>query len=250
MTTFRRGRATALAATLFAGILAAGLAPVGAGAQQISVVPADGRIMVTGSATVSGRPDTAMVTLSVVSEAATADAALTDNSAATTKLIDAVKATGVEAADVQTSGFSVYPRYADAKDDDTPPAIAGYTVRNGVTVRVRAVDTLGGLLDAAVKAGANQIEGVSFLINDDTDLRDDAREGAIRDARRKADLYAAAADAKAGRVLSISEAVAEPPVRPMYRMAMEAAPAAPVEPGSVDLSAEVTVTFALEPSGL
>lgn len=250
MTTFRRGPAAAFAAALFAGVL---LAPVGfdrAEAQQLLAMPADGRIVVTGSATVSGAPDTAMVTLSVVTDAATAGDALTGNSADTTKLIDAVKAAGVAAADVQTSGFSVYPRYADRTDDDAPPRIAGYTVRNGVSVRVREVGKLGELLDAAVRAGANQIDGVAFTIEDDTILRDQAREGAVRDARRKAELFAAAANVKTGRVLAISEMSAEMAPRPMMRMAAEAMPAAPVEAGSVELSAEVTVIFSLEPSGL
>lgn len=246
----RRPAATVLlAAALAAPAAVLAFAPA-ATAQQIIAAPTDGRITVTGSADVSGAPDTAMVTLSVVSEAATAGDALSENSAATAKVIEAVKAAGVEGADVQTSGFSVYPRYVDRDDDSEPARIAGYSVRNGVVVRVRTLPNLGKLLDAAVKAGANQIDGVSFLIDDDTALRDQAREGAVRDARRKADLYAAAANVKTGRVLSISEAIAEPPMRPMYRMAAEAAPAVPVEAGSVQLSAEVTVVFALEPSGL
>jgi hypothetical protein len=250
MMSFRRGRTAALAAVLATGALLA-LAPAErAAAQQMLALPADGRIVVTGSATVSGAPDTAMVSLSVVTDADTADAALAGNSRDTAKLIDAVKAAGVGSADVQTSGFSVYPRYADRNDDDAPPRIAGYTVRNGVTVRVREVGKLGELLDAAVRAGANQIDGVSFTIDDDTILRDQAREGAVRDARRKADLYAAAANAKAGRVLAISEMSAEMAPRPMMRMAAEAAPAPPIEAGSVELSAEVTVIFSLERGGL
>lgn len=255
MTHFHRRRAgialaaAAFATTFIAAPLALALVPP-AHAQQIIAAPTDGRITVTGSAEVSGAPDTAMVTLSVVSEAGTAGDALSENSAATAKVIDAVKAAGVAAADVQTSGFSVYPRYADRDDDAEPARIAGYSVRNGVVVRVRALPTLGTLLDAAVKAGANQIDGISFLIDDDTTLRDQAREGAVRDARRKADLYAAAANVKTGRVLSIAETTGEPPMRPMYRMAADAAPAVPVEAGSVELSAEVTVVFALEPSGL
>jgi uncharacterized protein YggE len=250
MMPFRHGRAAALAAVLAAGTLFA-LPPAGpAAAQQLLAMPADGRIVVTGSATVSGAPDTAMVSLSVVTDADTADAALAGNSRDTAKLIDAVKAAGVASADVQTSGFSVYPRYADRTDDDAPPRIAGYTVRNGVSVRVREVGKLGELLDAAVRAGANQIDGVTFTIEDDTILRDQAREGAVRDARRKAELFAAAANVKTGRVLAISEMTAEMPPRPMMRMAAEAAPAVPVEAGSVELSAEVTVIFALEPSAL
>jgi hypothetical protein len=245
----RRPAAVAiLAAALAAPAAALALAP-SAHAQQIIAAPTDGRISVTGSAEVSGAPDTAMVTLSVVTEAGTAGDALSENSAATAKLIDAVKAAGVAAADVQTSGFSVYPRYADRDDDAEPARIAGYSVRNGVVVRVRALPDLGKLLDAAVKAGANQIDGITFLIDDDTTLRDQAREGAIRDARRKADLYAAAANVKTGRVLSIAETTGAPPLQPMYRMAADAAPV-PVEAGSVQLSAEVTVVFALEPSGL
>jgi len=249
LSTRRRHAGAALVAAALAAPLGLAVAPAPVAAQQLVALPADGRITVTGSARVSAAPDTAVVSLAVVSEAATAADALAENSAATAKLIDTVKAAGVAAADVQTAGFSVYPRHADGNDDGAPARIAGYTVRNGVVVRVRALPELGKLLDAAVRAGANQIDGISFLIDDDTDLRDQAREGGVRDARRKADLYAAAAGVKAGRVLSITETTAEPPMRPMLRMSAEAA-SVPVEAGSVEITADVTVVFALAPENL
>lgn len=205
--------------------------------------PTERLIVVEGTARLSLPPDIATVTLGVVAEADTAAAALADNSAATGRLIAAIKADGVAGADIQTSELSVYPRYSEATEN-AAPRLVGYAVRNRVSVRLRALDRLGGLLDAAVKAGANEIDGIAFSVADADRRLDEARRAAVEDARRKAEIYAAAASIGLGPVVSIRETTAAgPPIRPMMRMA--AADAVPVEAGEVELSVGLVVSYGI-----
>jgi uncharacterized protein YggE len=230
-----------LALALAAALAAAPLAASRAGAAD------ETGITVTGSARVSAAPDQALVSIGVVAEAATAKEALAENNEATAAVIAAIKAAGVEARDVQTSDLSVFPRYDEA-ESGRAPTLVGYSVRNAVSVRVRAIGSLGGLLDAVVKAGANEIQGISFLVGDADRRRDEARTAAFGDARRKAELYAEAAGLALGSVRSLSEHAAPGgPPRPMLRMAADAAPAVPVESGEVELAVDITVTFATSP---
>lgn len=223
------------AAVAFAAPIACAVLPAAA------AEPTERLIVVEGSARLSLPPDLATVSLGVVAEADTAAAALADNSAATARLIAAIKADGVAPADIQTSELSVYPRYSEATET-AAPRLVGYAVRNRVTVKLRALDRLGGLLDAAVKAGANEIDGIVFSVADADKRLDEARREAVADARRKAKIYAAAAGIGLGPVVSIRETTAAgPPVRPMMRMA--AAEAVPVEAGEVELSVGLVVSF-------
>src|SRR5690606_36041629 len=131
---------------------------------------------------------------------ATAREALDANTAAMAELIAALKAEGIEARDIQTSGFSVNPNYvySDARDEHgytLPPKINGYQVSNTVSVAVRDLGELGSILDKSVTVGANTINGVSFSVADPSELYNEARRAAFADARDKAALYANAAGA-------------------------------------------------------
>jgi uncharacterized protein YggE len=207
-------------------------------------------VTVTGEGSVSAVPDIAVVSAGVVSQAATAAEALAANSAATAAVIERVKAEGVAPADIQTSSFSlqpvtVYPR----PDSGEPqaPRITGYTVSNTVSVRVRELARLGGILDKAIGAGANNVGGVEFQVSRQSELLDKARQEAVEDARRKAALYATAAGVRLGVVLTLSEQVGyAPPPRPMYRLEAAAAPPVPVEAGQTELRLQISATFRLE----
>ena len=127
-----------------------------------------GTITIEGRGEVTAAPDTAFVTSGVTTQGATARDALDLNTKAMDDLLAALKASGIEARDIQTSGFSVSPNYVysderDANGYTLPPKINGYQVSNVVTVRVRALDTLGAILDKSVTVGANTINGVSLL---------------------------------------------------------------------------------------
>ncbi|MFJ5489054.1 SIMPL domain-containing protein, partial [Hansschlegelia beijingensis] len=149
-------------------------------------------VSVVGEGSVSAVPDLAMVTSGVVSRAPTAAAALKANAAAMTKVMAALKDAGVEERDIATSGLSVQPQY-DYGDGSAPrtPKLVGYEVRNAVTVRSRALDKIGDLIDSLVTAGSNQIENLAFEVSDRSEKLDGARREAMADARRKAEIYAA-----------------------------------------------------------
>ena len=134
-----------------------------------------GTISIEGRGEVAAAPDMAMVTSGVTTQGATARAALDANTAAMAELISALKGTGIEARDIQTSGFSVNPNYVYSEDRDAngytlPPKINGYQVSNTVTVKVRQLDQLGTILDQSVTIGANTVNGVSFSVADPSEL--------------------------------------------------------------------------------
>ena len=212
-----------------------------------------GTIAIDGRGEVSAAPDTAFVTSGVTTQGETARQALDLNTEAMGDLIAALKAAGIEAKDIQTSGFSVNPNYVyseqrDASGYTLPPKITGYQVSNSVTVRVRALSSLGSVLDRAVTVGANTINGVSFSVADPTELYNKAREQAFADARNKADLYATAASGKLGDIISISESQNSSSPQPYMAKAL-ASPAprsdVPVQAGELNFAAVVSVTWDL-----
>lgn len=227
-------------------------------ATALSAAPAfaqdSGTISINGIGEVSAAPDTAFITSGVTTQGATAREALDANTKAMAELIATLKESGIEARDIQTSGFSVNPNYvySDARDANgyqLPPKITGYQVFNTVNVRVREMAKLGGVLDKAVTVGANTINGVSFAVADPSALYDEARKLAFADARRKAELYATAAGEDLGGLRNISESqnFNQPPQPYMMRaVADSAAGAVPVEGGELSFQINVQVTWDLD----
>lgn len=219
-------------------------------AAQDATPPARRSILtVGGEGIVTAAPDIASFSTGVVTAAKTAREALDANTKSVADVIAAVKAAGVEARDISTSGFSVQPQYVNVKRDGTEaPRIAGYEVRNTVTVRLRDLSKLGSLLDEVVTKGANQIGGIAFDIAEPSKLEEQARIAAVKDARRQAEIMAEAGGVRLVRVVSLAEDGAAPP---MPRM-MAAAPMAkrdsvPVEAGETELRARVTIVYEIEP---
>lgn len=213
-----------------------------------------GTITIEGHGEVMAVPDMAQITSGVNTQGATAREALDANTAAMSELITELKASGIEARDIQTSGFSVNPNYVytderDANGYSLPPKIKGYQVTNTVTVAVRELDDLGAILDKSVTVGANTVNGVSFSVADPSSLYDDARKAAFADARAKAELYAVAAGGKLDEINSVSEEQGFNSPQPvaMYSMRAEAASApVPVEAGELAFSINVTVQWELD----
>ncbi len=202
------------------------------------------QVTVVGHGEVKGKPDTATVQIGVETEAAVAKDALAKNTDETAALQAKLKELGVAETDMQTSNFSIYPTYStDGRQ------ITGYHVSNSVTVKIRALDKVGTLLDQVVQAGANSVSGISFSVDDPKALLSQAREQAMQDAKSRADLLAKAGGAAVGDVLVITENVgAQPPV-PLV-MAAPAAEAAdskavPVQPGEQSFAIDVQVTYQL-----
>lgn len=197
-------------------------------------------ISVTGTGIVEAAPDMATLMIGVTTQGATAAEALAENSKATEAVIARLTASGAEARDMQTSNLSINPNWTGY--DSSTPTIAGYVASNMLTVRVRALDTTGAILDAAVADGANTLNGMTFGLADPEPAYNEARKEAVADARAKAELLAMAAGVKLGQVVSISDAGAMTDPAPMYRDAVAAAPV-PVQGGELGLIANVAVTW-------
>ena len=197
-------------------------------------------INVTGTGTVEAAPDIATLSIGVTTQGETAVAALVANSAAMEAVMARLAAAGIEARDMQTSNLSVNPNWTGY--DSGTPTISGYVATNLLTVTIRDLAGLGPVLDAAVQDGANTMNGLSFGFADPEPLLDEARKEAVADARARAELLAAAAGVKLGRILSISEGAPEGGPVPMYKAELAAAPV-PVAAGAMDVAASVTIFY-------
>jgi uncharacterized protein YggE len=201
-------------------------------------------ITVTASGQVAVEPDMARISSGVTTQAATASEALSRNSEAMKKVIDGLKQAGIETKDIQTTSLRVEPRYTRPREGEAP-AIDGYSVTNQVEVLAHNLDKLGEVLDRLVSLGANEMGGLSFEVSEAESLRDAARKEAVANARRRAELFAAAAGAEVGEVLAIQEGGDIGP-RPMPMARALKAQAVPIERGTETLEASVTVTWALK----
>ncbi len=217
------------------GLLAAPMVPAAARAAERSIT-------VTGEATTSVAPDNANIRLGVTSQGKNAREASEANARQMTSVLAAIKESGVADRDVQTSRLSLQPQYEQGKAG--PARLLGFQVTNQVSIRIREIEKFPGILDRAIAAGANEMSGIEFVVSEQSKLLDQARDDAVADARRKAELYAKAAGVKLGPVSSISEEGSSPP-RPVVQ-AMRAS-AVPVAPGEQLLRAAISVTFELAP---
>lgn len=220
-------------------LVAAALAGVGrpdiAGGAQSS----PGGITVTGVGTVKSVPDEAQFSFGVQTEGATAKDALAENSARMERLIAALKTAGVSGKDIRTQEVSVWPRY----DDGGKPG-GGYTARNSVGVTIRDLAKAGAVIDAATQAGANEVSGPSLSTSAREQLEAKALQAAVRAARAKATALADAAGVGLGKVTAISEGFQGGPEP--YMLAADTRTAAkpvPIEPGTEEIQASVSVTF-------
>jgi uncharacterized protein YggE len=204
-------------------------------------------VSVTGEATVSVPPDLAQVDGGVSSDAKTAREAFEANNAAMGKVLLALKGAAIEEKDIQTSRLSLQPQTSSSKTSG-PPTIVGYRASNRVTIRLRDVTKVANVIDTLVGAGANDIGGTGFSVSNASKLLDEARERAIADARRKAEIYAKAAGVTLGAPSSISEESSPGPI-PYRRMAAGMAVSAPVAQGEETLQVTVSVSWAIKQAG-
>ena len=204
-------------------------------------------VSVSANGQASATPDMAAISTGVQTEADSAREAMTKNTQAMSKLIDGLKAAGIDPKDIQTTAVNVNPRYTNPRDGKQP-VINGYVAQNQVRIVVRDLKKLGEILDASLTLGATQMGGISFDVSNAEVLKDEARKAAMVNARRRAELYAAAAGASLGQVVSIAEDVRMAGPRPMLMGARTqmTAEAVPVEPGSMKLDATVHVTWSLK----
>lgn len=203
-------------------------------------------ISVSGEATISAAPDLAQIDAGVANDAKSAKEASDANNAAMGKVLLALKSAGIAEKDYQTSRLSLQPQYGQNKSTGASPVV-GFRASNRVTVKIRDVTKVAGIIDTLVGAGANDIGNISFEVTQASKLLDDAREQAVTDARRKAEIYARAAGVTLGAPLSVSEGGAP---MPLFKGRMAAAPmaagGAAVAPGEETLSVTVNVSWSIK----
>jgi len=225
-------------------VLAAGVAAVvvfagvGLPEQASTATPATRSITVTGTGTVRAVPNQSSFTFGVAARGSTAVDALASDSAQMQKLIAALKGSGIGSDSLQTSSVSLSPRM-----DDSGSAVSGYDASNSVTVIVDGIDRAGAIVDAAVAAGANQVDGPNLTVSDQSALYEKALAGAVADAGSKAQALAAASGLHVGAVTSVTEQTGTPSPLPYDTAKAALSSGTPVEAGSQQITASVTVTF-------
>jgi uncharacterized protein len=219
-------------------------APAASGLPQTSSTVERG-ITVVGGGKASGTPDVAHVNIGIDTEAASVQQAVSDNQAKMTALLEALKGLKIQDKDIQTTNYSVYTQQAPSPDGKTSTMPVSYHVSNQVDLTVRDVSQLSDILDKAVAAGANNIYGVSFSVDDTSKLEADARAKAVADAKARAASLAQLAGVELGDVVSLSEVIGNN--GPVYAMAAGmGGGGTPIQPGELSVQMSVQVTFALK----
>ena len=207
-----------------------------------------GRLSLSAVGEVAAAPDMASITSGVVTEADTAQAAVRANAQTMTRVFSALDEAGVAERDIQTSNFRVSQVYSNTRSGEER-RITGFEARNTVTARVRDVDAVGGVIDALVGAGANQLQGVNFGLEDRQAAEDEARRRAVAELQRLSALYAEAADIDIARLVSLSEQQNYSGPRPAMMMRAEAMDSAPTPIAGGELSVTVRLNAVYEIEG-
>jgi uncharacterized protein YggE len=210
----------------------------------LSLAATTTRVVLSGESLVQARPDTATISVAVVTQAQTALGAQQANARKSEAMVRALKSAVGAGGEVETSGYSLQPQYNYR--ENLPPLIKGYEARNTVTVTLGDLLRVGPVIDAATAAGANTIDNLSFTLRRDEPARDQALAGATREALRKAQVMAQALGGRVGRIVEVQEASASRPI-PIYRAEADAVSmrgrvamqSTPVEIGTLDIRAQV-----------
>lgn len=208
-----------------------------------------GRITLSATGSVRAAPDMATVSAGVVTEAETAAEALSANSRAMNQVFTALRRAGVAEADIQTSNLQISPVWSggySSNGRESERRITGYQATNTVTARVDDLDALGETVDALVSSGANQLQGVNFMLEERDDAMDEARRRAVTEIAELRALYADALGVEIGRLIEFTEGSNASPPQPMMFARAEAMDAStPVAAGQVDVSVTVTAVYAI-----
>jgi uncharacterized protein YggE len=207
------------------------------------------KVLVTGDSIIQAQPDTAILTVSVVTQARNALDAQQDNANKSDAVVRAVKSAAGAGAEVKTSGYSLQPQRV--YKENQPPTITGYEARNSVTVTMSDLNGVGTVIDAASQAGANDVAGISFTLRKDRPARDQALAEATREAVSKAQVIAQALGGRVVRIVEVQEEGVERP-RPIYQaeygrmQAMAEKVPTPVEVGTLEITSRVQLIAEVE----
>jgi len=208
------------------------------------------KIHVTGNGSVVGEPDIATLNLGVSVEKKTVAEAREAAAVAMTAVLDALKARGIAENDIQTERFSIYPQYDYTENGRV---LRGYSVNNTVSAKVRALETLSEVIDAAAEAGGDivVVNAIQFMIEDTTPLQTQARGLAVKDAEAKAQTLADASGVTLGKPITITETshAASPPIAFAREAAFaeeSALSSTPIEAGELTVVVNVTIVYEIE----
>jgi len=206
------------------------------------------RVMVAGDSIVQAQPDTAIITVSVVTQGKRALDAQQENATKSDAVVRALKAAAGVGAEVKTSGYSLQPQRVYRENQ--PPTITGYEAHNSVTVTLSDLAKVGAVIDATALAGANDIPGISFTLRRDRPARDEALTQATREAVAKAKVIAQALGGRVVRIVEVQEEGTMRPI-PVYEAKMEMSRGAlaaqtPIEVGTLDITSRVQLIAEVE----
>jgi uncharacterized protein len=206
-------------------------------------------VRASGEATVTAKPDRAQVTIAVLTQASTAQAASAKNATQTTQALDAVKRALGANGHVITTGYSILPDYQYSKDG-SPAKVVGYKATNTVLVTVDDLSLVGKIIDSATSAGANNVNNIAFTLRNDEPVRAQALAEAAAKARSSAEAIAKALNLRVVGIMN-AEATEAPTVRPIFAQArataqVNAATPTPIEAGTLDIHAGVIVSLQVQ----
>jgi uncharacterized protein YggE len=229
-------------------LLASG--PVAAQPVADTTLTKPGTVRVTASATTTAKPDLAEIDLGVSTDKPTAAAAIAENARKMEQIVAAMKKDAGAGGEVKTVGFNVETRYGQVRPNSDRPTVIGYTVTSTVRVRTADVNAVGRILDGAFKLGSNNVQRVAFLLKDQEPAQTEALKQAAAKARGRATAMASALGLKVGPVVTVSEGYVEPMIvnegaeAGVLARSMKVA-GTPIEAGTLEVHATVTVVFAL-----
>lgn len=222
---------------------------------EVTSQPYARTIVVSGEGKVVTKPDIAQVRFAVVSEKSTVKAVTAETNKKMNEIIEVIKALGLEAKDITTSRYNLWPlsnyNYPPYPLSSKPPKISGYHLDQEITVKIRKLEIVDSVLDAAVKAGANEVGSLVFDVDDAGAVKKEVRTQAFEKAKEKAMEMARLAGVKLGRVVTFSENSYGGPIYPQYKTMDlggegDAASSVSVEPGSKEFTLNVSVTYEIE----
>ena len=201
-------------------------------------------IQVTGTGTASAPPDEVILNLAVETQAATAAQATTENAASMSNVIAALTAAGISKDSIQTTSYTLNPIYSNSVNQSTPPTIVGYDAVNAIQVTLSDLSSVGRVLDAAVSAGANQVQGVTFTLSNtaQTALQKQALQLALQDANNQAQATASTLGVTIIGPISVTPGYVFQPVN-YSRFTAAPATTTPIQPGTLQVTATVQVTY-------
>jgi len=240
---FLVGGLTALA--IVAGVILSAIPGVSATSTHVSEAGAPRTITAVGAGSASASPDVATAQIGVETQSSAPEEATLQNEERIKAVVEALKAAGIDPKDIQTTYYNLWAEQRYDPEKGQPTGEYVYHVGNGLSVKIRDLSKVGAILSSAVEAGANNISGVSFSIEDTSALEAEAREKAVADAEARAESLARLSGVELGEVALVSEVIGGP-VTVFAERAMGGGGGVSIEPGQLEVSMQVQMSFAIK----